>query len=224
MSDPQHAVLECVELQSAPGEPAGTVIWLHGLGADARDFEPIVPMLRLAAPLRFVFPNAPERAVTINGGMVMRAWYDIDPGAPLAGTADIRESAGQIADLIAREVANGVPTDRITLAGFSQGGVIALHQGLRHEQPLAGIMALSTYVHDHEHLVDEISLANASVPIFMAHGMSDQMIPINRAVMSRQALEDLNYTVQWQQYGMGHEVCPEEISDIAQWLNQIYAT
>ncbi len=213
--------LHCLEAQSGD-EPVGTVIWLHGLGADATDFEPLVPMLDLARPLRFVFPNAPERAVTVNGGMVMRAWYDIDPGAPLSGTDDIRESANQIAALIEREQANGVPADKITLAGFSQGGVIALHVGLRHEQALAGIMALSTYVHDHEHLIDEISLANAGVPIFMAHGMSDPMIPINRAVMSRQALESLNYSVSWHQYGMGHQVCPEEISDIAQWLNQIY--
>jgi len=217
-------LLDCLEVASDPAqESVGTVIWMHGLGADATDFEPLVPMLDLDKPLRFVFPNAPERAVTINGGMVMRAWYDIDPSSPLAGEEDIRESAAQVVALIEREVAQGCPVDRIVLAGFSQGGVIALQQGLRHPDALAGIMALSTYVHDHEHLLDEISFANATVPIFMAHGMSDAMIPIARAVTSRQALEQLNYQVQWRQYGMGHQVCPEEIADIAAWLNQVYA-
>lgn len=221
-------LLECLEVASDPSlasnnDSVGTVIWMHGLGADATDFEPLVPMLDLDIPLRFVFPNAPERAVTVNGGMVMRAWYDIDPSSPLAGDDDIRESAAQIVALIQREIDQGCPADRIVLAGFSQGGVIALHQGLRHLDELAGIMALSTYIHDHEHLLDEISFANASIPIFMAHGMSDAMIPIARAVTSRQALEQLNYKVQWQQYGMGHQVCPEEIADIAGWLNQVYA-
>lgn len=220
-----NQVLETLTAHSGSPEAAvGTVIWLHGLGADATDFEPLVPMLRLQQPLKFVFPNAPERAVTVNGGMVMRAWYDIDPGSPLAGDADIRESADQIAQLIALEEANGTPPERIVLAGFSQGGVIALHQGLRHNQSLAGIMALSTYVHDHEHLLDEISFANASTPIFMAHGMSDPMIPIARAVTSRDALEKLNYQVQWHQYGMGHQVCPQEIADIANWLNSVFAS
>ncbi len=201
---------------------AGTVIWMHGLGADATDFEPIVPLLKLHRPLRFVFPNAPTRPVTINGGMQMRAWYDVDPRAPLSGDADIRSSAGQIAQLLAREQARGVSPERITLAGFSQGGVIALHLGLRHPDRLAGIMALSTYVHDHEHLTDEISFASVDVPIFMAHGLMDPMIPIARAVTSREALRRLNYQVEWHEYGMGHQVCPEEIVDIANWLNRIY--
>ncbi|MCL4167371.1 UNVERIFIED_CONTAM: hypothetical protein GTU68_038684 [Idotea baltica] len=196
---------------------------MHGLGADATDFEPLVPMLDLAAPLRFVFPNAPERAVTVNGGMVMRAWYDIDTNSPMAGDKDIQESAGQVADLIQREIDQGCPADRIVLAGFSQGGVIALQQGLRHMDALAGIMALSTYVHNPDNLVEEISFTNADIPIFMAHGMSDAAIPIARAVSSRQALEQLNYQVQWHQYAMGHQVCPEEIADIAAWLNQVYA-
>jgi len=200
---------------------AGTVIWLHGLGADAHDFEPIVPLLDLNRPLRFVFPNAPVRPVTINGGMEMRAWYDIDPGAPLAGTADIRESADRIGDLVAAEVAGGCLRENITLAGFSQGGVIALHHGLRSGR-FAGIMALSTYVHDHEHLAEEVSFASVDTPIFMAHGLADPMIPIARAVTSRIALEKLNYQIEWHEYGMGHQVCPEEIADIASWLNRIY--
>ena len=219
--------LDCLEVHSGPDdrpqdEVAGCVIWLHGLGADATDFQPIVPMLELDQRLRFVFPNAPVRPVTINNGMEMRAWYDIDPGAPLTGTEDIRASAAQIEALMQREQRRGVPADRITLAGFSQGGVIALHLGLRYPERLAGIMGLSTYVHDHEHLTDEISFASVDVPIFLAHGLMDPMIPITRAVTSRQALLALNYAVEWHEYSMGHQVCPEEIKDIASWLNRIY--
>jgi phospholipase/carboxylesterase len=206
----------------ADGAAAGTVIWLHGLGADAHDFEPIVPLLNLHQPLKFVFPNAPVRPVTINAGMEMRAWYDIDPGAPLAGEADIRESAAAIAALVEAEVQAGTPRNRIVLAGFSQGGVIALQVGLRAESRVAGIMALSTYVHDHEHLAEEVSFASIDTPIFMAHGLADPMIPIARAVTSREALAALNYEVEWHEYGMGHQVCPEEIEHIATWLNRVF--
>jgi phospholipase/carboxylesterase len=218
MSEP----LDCIEV-STGDNPAGTVIWMHGLGADGHDFEPIVPMLELDSPLRFVFPNAPIRPVTINGGAEMRAWYDIDPRSPLSGDAEIRESADAIAALVRSEVARGVPAKRIALAGFSQGGVIALHLGLRHPDRLAGIMALSTYLHDHEHLTDEVSFASIDVPIFMAHGLADPMIPITRAVTSREVLLRLEYKVEWHEYAMGHQVCPEEIRDIAAWLGRIYA-
>lgn len=214
-------LLETLETETG-ANPVGSVIWMHGLGADATDFQPIVEMLDLNSPLRFVFPNAPVRAVTINGGMEMRAWYDIDPGNPLSGDAEIRVSAEQVQALVEREKERGIPANKITLAGFSQGGVIALHQGLRHGERLAGIMALSTYMHDHEHITDELSFDNIETPILMAHGISDPMIPITRAITSREALLALNYPVSWREYGMGHEVCPEEISDIAQWLNQIY--
>ncbi|HEX7037972.1 MAG TPA: alpha/beta hydrolase [Pseudomonadales bacterium] len=214
--------LECLEVE--PDRPAaGTVIWLHGLGADATDFEPIVPMLRVTQPLRFVFPNAPVRPVTINAGMAMRAWYDIDPGAPLAGTEDIRASAASIQALMERERERGIATNRIVLAGFSQGGVIALHLGLRHPERLAGILALSTYVHDHEHLADEVSFASVDVPIFLAHGSADPMIPIGRAITSREVLRGLGYQVEWHEYPMGHQVCPQEIEDIGRWLERIYA-
>ena len=218
-------LLECLETETVDmsGDGvAGTVIWLHGLGADATDFEPIVPMLELDKALRFVFPNAPVRPVTINGGMEMRAWYDIDPRNPLSGEDDIRASADTIRALIDREASRGIPPAKVTLAGFSQGGVIALHLGLRHTDRLAGIMALSTYVHDHEHIADELSFDNIDTSIFMAHGISDPMIPITRAITSREALLALNYQVAWREYGMGHQVCPEEIADIAAWLNQIY--
>lgn len=202
--------------------PAGTVIWMHGLGADAHDFEPVVPMLRLDRPLRFVFPNAPVRPVTINGGMEMRAWYDIDLSNPTVGERDIRESAEAIERLIDAEIAAGIPARRITLAGFSQGGVIATFLGVRANRKLAGIMGLSTYIHNHERVVDEVSLDNIDTPIFMAHGIADPMIPIARAITGREALRRLNYQVEWHEYGMGHQVCPQEINDIAAWLNRIY--
>ena len=213
--------LECVTVESGDA-PVGSVIWMHGLGADAHDFEPIIPMLNLDAPLRFVFPNAPMRPVTINGGAEMRAWYDIDPGAPLAGQADIKTSTTQIAEILEGEIAAGIPASQITLAGFSQGGVIALELGLAYEKRLTGIMALSTYVHDHEHLAERIGLANIDTPIFMAHGLMDPMIPLTRAVTCREAMLGLNYQVEWRQYGMGHQVCPEEITHISDWLNRVY--
>lgn len=203
-------------------DAVGSVLWLHGLGADGHDFEPIVPLLPLAVPLRFVFPHAPERAVTINGGTRMRAWYDIDPRAPLAGTEHIRTAAAQVAELVAAEAERGVVQEKVVLAGFSQGGVVALHLALRTERPFAGVMALSTYVHDHEHLGDQISLAGVEVPILMAHGQQDPMIPLSRAVTSRDAMTSLGCQVDWREYGMGHQVCPQEIDDIGQWLNGIF--
>lgn len=222
MSDASKAT-ELESLRHETGSnPTASVIWLHGLGADATDFEPLVPMLDLAAPIRFIFPNAPVRPITINGGMEMRGWYDIDPGAPLAGTKDIQESAAAIRALVEAEIESGIASERIALAGFSQGGVIALEVGLSHPQKLAGIMALSTYLHDHEQVTERIGLANVDTPIFMAHGLSDPMIPITRAITSRQALLDLNYHVEWHEYAMGHQVCPQEITHISQWLNSIY--
>lgn len=213
--------LETVEIDAA--NPVGSVLWLHGLGADGHDFEPIVPHLDVSVPLRFVFPHAPERPVTINGGARMRAWYDIDPRAPLAGSDDIRQSAAQIEELATAEAARGVPRSKIVLAGFSQGGVIALHLALRSEERFAGVMALSTYVHDHEHLADEVSFASIDTPIFMAHGQQDPMIPMHRAITSRTALTALGHQVDWREYGMGHQVCPQEIADIGQWLGGLFA-
>ena len=213
--------LTCLEIE--PDRPAvGTVIWMHGLGADATDVEPIVPMLALEESVRFVFPNAPLRPVTINNGMEMRAWYDIDPRSPLSGATDIRRSAADIEQLLERERQRGIDPHRTVLAGFSQGGVIALHLGLRYPERLAGIMALSTYVYDHEHLADEVSFASIDVPIFMAHGQSDPMIPITRAITGREALRALGYRVEWHEYAMGHQVCPQEIRDIARWLGDVF--
>jgi len=212
--------LETIEIDPAE-TPSGTVIWLHGLGADGHDFEPIVPELNLDVPIRFVFPHAPKRPVTINGGMEMRAWYDIDPGSPLSGTDEIRMSAAAVQELVDVENHKGIPTDRIVLAGFSQGGVVALHLGLRAEYRFAGLMALSTYVHDHENVGTEVSFVSIDTPIFMAHGIADPMIPITRAVTSRDALTALNYQVDWREYGMGHHVCPEELVDIKGFLERV---
>jgi len=211
-----------IEIETG-SRPDAAVVWLHGLGADGHDFEPIVPELHLPsqAQIRFIFPHAPVRPVTINGGMEMRAWYDIDPRAPLAGDDDIRRSAQAIRAIVEEQVARGIATKRIVLAGFSQGGVIALHLGLRYERKLAGIMALSTYLHDAERLVDELTLDNADTPIFMAHGLGDPMIPVTRAITSREALKRLSYRVEWHEYAMGHGVCLEEIRDIARWLADV---
>ena len=208
--------LETVEID-APGA-LGAVVWLHGLGADGHDFEPIVPMLEGAEKMRFVFPHAPMRKVTINAGAEMRAWYDIDPRAPLAGTEDIRRSAEQIEELVQAEEERGSARSRIVLAGFSQGGVIALHLALRSQARFAGVMALSTYLHDHEHIGEEVSFASIDTPIFMAHGQMDPMIPMARAITSRDALTALGYQVEWREYGMGHQVSPQEIADIGEWL------
>jgi phospholipase/carboxylesterase len=213
--------LDTIETETGPN-PAGTVIWMHGLGADATDFEPIVPMLELEQPLRFVFPNAPEREITINGGARMRGWYDIDPGAPLAGGDDIDASVAAVDNLVAREVERGVASENVVLAGFSQGGVIAMQLGLSARRKLRGIMALSTYLHDHEHIAERLDFAHVDTPIFMGHGLSDPMIPITRAITSRETLLNLDYQIEWHEYAMGHQVCPQEIADIAKWLNRIY--
>ena len=196
------------------------MIWLHGLGADGHDFEPIVPELGLRFPVRFVFPHAPVRAVTINGGMAMRAWYDIfsfDRHAE-EDAAGIRASAAAVTELVDREIARGVASERIVLAGFSQGGAIALHAGLREPRPLAGVLALSTYLPLATTLASERSAANARIPIFMAHGTDDPVLPFAMAEASRRALESLGYAVDWHAYPMAHSVCLEEIGAIGAWL------
>ena len=201
------------------------MIWLHGLGADGHDFEPLVPMLGLPRrrAVRFVFPHAPERPVTINAGMRMRAWYDIAQlGGGVEDSAGIRASQAQIEGLVARERARGIEPRRIVLAGFSQGGAIALHTGLRHAERLAGILALSTYLPLPGTLEAERSAANAGVPIFMAHGLHDEMIGIERALSSRDALEALGYALAWHEYPMAHAVCEEEVAAIAGWLGGVF--
>ena len=219
-------LLECVERE--PSTPArSSIIWLHGLGADGHDFEPIVPELGLAEDLavRFIFPHAPERAVTINGGVVMRAWYDI-LGLDIRRDEDIeglRTSETQVRALVEREVSRGVSEERIVLAGFSQGGAIALQAGVRHPRRLAGIMALSTYLTLPEKLESEASPANGDCPIFMAHGTHDPVVPYEGGQLSRQALEAQGYEIEWREYPMQHSVCAEEIADISSWLTGVLA-
>lgn len=204
----------------------GTVIWMHGLGADGHDFVPIVAELDLPArlALRFVFPHAPQRPVTINNGYVMRAWYDI-MGIALHAEEDavgIRASAARIGELIAAEMARGTPAGKIVLAGFSQGGAIALHTALRSPHALAGVLALSTYLPLRDSLAAERSAANQNVPIFMCHGIQDNIVPLVLGSRSRDLLQTLGYAVQWREYQMQHQVCIPEIADIATWLEARY--
>jgi phospholipase/carboxylesterase len=217
-------VLQTVELETGRS-PTAAVIWLHGLGADGHDFEPIVPELDLpdALAARFVFPHAPMQAVTINGGAVMRAWYDVYAleGQRREDAAGVRASQSKVEELIAREKARGIPAARLVLAGFSQGGAIALQTGLRHGERLAGIMALSTYLPVASTLAAEASAANRAVPIFMAHGLDDPLIPIERAAMSRRQLEAAGYAIEWHEYPMAHAVCMEEIADVSAWLQRV---
>jgi phospholipase/carboxylesterase len=209
--------VEAVEIETGPN-PQAAVIWLHGLGADGHDFEPIVPELDLPAPVRFLFPHAPVRPVTINQGMRMRAWYDIFQfGAGPEDEAGIRASQQLVEDLIKQQK---LPSDRIVLAGFSQGGAIVLHTALRHAERLAGVMALSTYLPLGATVQAERSPASAGVPIFMAHGQYDDIIPLRRAEQSRQQLEGLGYPVEWRAYPMPHSVCPQEIADISAFLRR----
>ena len=219
-------MLETIELETGP-RPTASVIWLHGLGADGHDFEPIVPELDLpeALSVRFVFPHAPLMPVTINGGAVMRAWYDVYnlDGVRREDEAGIRVSQQSVEALIAREKSRGAAAARVVLAGFSQGGAIALQTGLRHGETLAGIMALSTYLPLAAALAAEASPANRRVPIFMAHGRHDPLIPIERASVSRESLRKAGYDVEWHDYAMEHSVCPQEISDIAAWLGRVLA-
>jgi phospholipase/carboxylesterase len=213
--------LETVEHRSSQ-TPTHSILWLHGLGADGHDFEPIVPELAGEGwpPLRFVFPHAPVRPVTVNGGMPMRAWYDI-AGVDIAAKQDeagIRESVASVEALIAREAERGVPAANIVLAGFSQGGAIALSAGLRHAERLAGIVALSTYLPLHEKLAGERSEANRDVPIFQAHGSFDPVVPMALGLLSCDWLRGLGYAVDWHDYPMAHQVCGEEIANLRAWL------
>lgn len=220
--------LPAVERQTGES-PKCAIIWLHGLGADGHDFEPIVDEFDLdqLPAVRFVFPHAPMRAVTINGGFVMRAWYDIVSPDFAPGREEVegvRESARQIEVLIAQENARGIPDARIILAGFSQGGVIALHTGLRHPQRLAGILALSCYLPMTETLAAEASAANRDVPIFMAHGQNDAVIPYDLGKRTAKLLKAEKYPVQWHSYAAEHTVCLEELQDIETWVHQVLAS
>jgi phospholipase/carboxylesterase len=218
-------LLPGIEIETAPN-PNASVIWLHGLGADGNDFVPVVPELGLppAPAVRFVFPHAPVRPVTINNGMRMRAWYDIS-AADLQNRADlagVRQSQALVEALIERERTRGVASARIVLAGFSQGGAIALYTGLRHAQRLAGVIALSTYLVAADRLAAEASAANRGLPIFMGHGTADPIVRYEWGEGSRRTLEAAGYPVEWHGYGMPHSVCMEEIVALGAWLSRAW--
>ncbi len=215
-------LLPAIEIETAPN-PDSSVIWLHGLGADGHDFEPVVPELGLdGLAIRFVFPHAPTMPVTINGGMVMRAWYDVtDNAIRREDERGVRASQARVEALIAREAGRGIAPSRLVLAGFSQGGAVALHTAVRRAAPLAGIMALSTYLPLADRAAGEAHAASRGVPVFMAHGSGDPVIPIARAVSSRDALTALGFQVEWHQYSMPHSVSPGEIQDIGVWLRRV---
>jgi phospholipase/carboxylesterase len=210
--------LDTVEVETGR-DPVAAVIWMHGLGADAHDFEPAVPMLALDSerPLRFIFPNAPQRPVTINGGMVMPAWYDLlsfDRDA-IEDEAGMRESAAGVEHLISREIDRGLSADRIVLAGFSQGGALALFTGLRQQQTLAGVIALSGYLPLGDIVAKE---KQGRPPVFMAHGIIDDVVPVNFGRNSRRKLSQWGYDVRWQEYSMAHTVTAEELADVQSFL------
>jgi phospholipase/carboxylesterase len=217
-------LLEHIEIETRPA-PTAAVIWLHGLGADGHDFEPIVPELGLPPDLgvRFVFPHAPMRPVTINNGYVMRAWYDIrlDGGARREDVEGVRASQQAIEALIARERARGIEARRIVLAGFSQGGAMTYQVGLRHPERLAGLLALSCGLPLADTVAAEASAANRDAPIFAAHGTHDDVVAPARGRAARDLLVSLGYAVEWHEYPMPHSVHPEEISDISRWLRTV---
>ncbi len=219
-----EALLEAVEVTL--GETCErSVIWLHGLGADGYDFQPIVPELGLPrdAGVRFVFPHAPQRPVSVNAGMTMRAWFDIygiGAGFP-QDTEGVEASAAAVSALLARERSRGVAPEHTVLAGFSQGGAIALHAGLRHPERLAGIMGLSTWIPLPEQLAGELHPANRRTPLFLAHGSRDPVVPSELGIRSRDWLEAEGYAVEWHDYPMEHQVCLEQVRDIGAWLGRV---
>lgn len=215
-------MLNAIETCTAD-QPDASILWLHGLGADGSDFAPIVDELALPLALRFVFPHAPSMPVTVNGGYVMPAWYDIY-SPDIAGGQDeagIRKAQSMLTEMVEREQSRGIRPDRIVLAGFSQGGAIALQTALRHVDRLGGVLALSTYLPLEHSLDREMSEANRDLPVFMAHGRYDTVIPQRAAEISRNKLEQAGYPVEWHEYPMMHSVCAEEIGDIRRFLLQI---
>ncbi len=217
-------LLDNIEIETAPN-PTAAIIWMHGLGADGNDFVPLVRELDLRGlpGIRFVFPHANTMPVTINGGYVMRAWYDIKVNDLVRHEDEggLRASQLQVEALIAREKARGIPASRIILAGFSQGCAMALQTGLRHPEKLAGLMCLSGYVPLAAQVASERSAASLETPVFMVHGLHDGVIPIARAEQSRDLLESMGYKVEWHQYVMQHSLCQEEVDDIGAWLKKV---
>ncbi|MGO1070575.1 alpha/beta hydrolase [Lysobacter sp. CA199] len=220
-------LLDAVVHETGPA-PTWSVLWLHGLGADGHDFSPIVPeLVRKDWPaLRFVFPHAPVRAVTINNGLRMRAWYDIRDFQDLANRADeagVDESVQQVEALIAREAERGIPAQRVLLAGFSQGGAITLATALRRKQALGGLIALSTYLPMADRLVREATAVAHTQPLFMAHGQHDPVVPYRGGEMAAARLRTLGFKIDWHAYPMAHQVCAEEIAALGDWMSQRFA-
>lgn len=221
-------MLETLELETA-ASPEAAVIWLHGLGADGNDFAPVVPQIRWGLPpTRFIFPHAPLRSVTINRGAVMRAWYDVRWGdlegsSREADEAGLAESVREIGALIAREGTRGIPARRVVLAGFSQGGAVALHAGLDHGERLAGVMGLSTYLPQAAQLLASAAGANRGVSVFLAHGLQDPVIPASVGAAANSLLSAAGYAVEWKEYRMPHSVCATELADINGWLKRVLA-
>ncbi|KRA46352.1 alpha/beta hydrolase [Pseudoxanthomonas sp. Root630] len=226
MTTPDTSLLDTVEHDTGPS-PQWSVLWLHGLGADGHDFASLVPeLVRPGWPaLRFVFPHAPVRAVTINNGVRMRAWYDIvGMDFPTrADSAGIEESILQVEALIEREHARGIAPDRLLLAGFSQGGAVTLAAGLRRQVPLAGLIALSTYLPGTAQAASKLEAAATAQPVFMAHGVGDPVIPLVHAEQSARALGEMGFEVAWHRYPMAHQVCAEEIRDLGDWMERRFA-
>ncbi len=223
-------LLETIELETA-ANPTAAVIWMHGLGADGNDFVPIVNELDLsgAPAIRFIFPHAPQIAVTINNGHVMRAWYDVSFGdleghTKRADETGVCQSQAQIGDLIAREIERNIPCKNIVLAGFSQGGAIALHSGLRYPERLAGVMALSCYLPCADSFAAEATPANINTPLLVAHGTQDLVVPYAMGKNSCDLLLKSGYAVEWREYPMAHSVCLEEVRDIGAWLTSVLRT
>ncbi len=217
-------MLDTIEVETAT-KPNAAVIWLHGLGADGHDFEPIVPEIvrRGERAWRFVFPHAPVRPVTINGGMSMRAWYDLK-GVDRRAAEDVtgfRDTYAQIEQLIARESGRGIPTNHIVLAGFSQGGAVSLYTAPRFPEKLAGVMALSCYLPMESSFAAQRTAANDATPIFMAHGQGDNVLPMDLGVKSRDFLKTQGYAVEWHDYPMPHAVCAAEVADIRDFLFRV---
>lgn len=210
-------MLETVEIDAA--EPAGSVIWLHGLGADGHDFEPLVPALRLPMPLRFIFPHAPPRPVTLNGGAVMPAWFDLYPSRAHLDTAGIAAARASVAALVDREIARGTPAARVVVAGFSQGGALALATGLGYPEALAGLVSLSAWLPASE---SRVAAAQRHTPIFLGHGRDDPVVEVGLGRQTRDVLTELGCAVEWHQYPMAHQVVEREIADVSGFLQRVF--
>lgn len=198
--------------------PVATMIWLHGLGADAADLKPMIEMMEFDIPIDFILPNAPVRNISINNGLKMRGWYNLEGINKSAPSDEMLESIEKVSDIIEAQISSGIESNQIAIAGFSQGGAVAIEAALRFPKRLAAIIGLSTYIDDHEHLAQRIELANIHTPIFLAHGVYDPMIHISKAITARETLSQLGYRVDWQEYPIGHQICEDEVKAVNSWV------